>query len=74
MGLLRRRGGKYWVDFSGGVSEPRVALRSTLGYLIPPRWGFGGVDRLPHGVIAEAWRGNIGLHFFGWGFHLGALA
>ena len=48
--------------------KPRVALRSTLGYLIPPRWGFGRVDRLLHGVVAEAWRGNIGVAFFGWGY------
>ena len=48
--------------------KPRVALRSTLGYLIPPRWGFGRVDRLLHGVVAEAWRGNIGVAFFRVGF------
>ena len=24
--------------------EPRVALRSTLGYHISPRWGFGRLD------------------------------
>ena len=26
---------------------PRVTLRSTLGYPISPRWGFGKVDCLP---------------------------
>ena len=27
--------------------EPRAALRSALGYLRPPRWGFERVDRVP---------------------------
>ena len=58
-GLLR----PYRAGFFGWAC-PRVALRSTLGYLISPRWGFGRVDCSPE-------RARVGMrldfHVLGWG-------
>ena len=34
-------------------AEPRVTLRSTLGYPISPRWGFGRVDCSPMGLVGK---------------------
>ena len=51
-------------------AEPRVTLRSTLGYPISPLWGLGRVDCVPVGLVGKR-GGEVSVGFVGGVFFMG---